>query len=102
MKPVRSVVPGIANSVGTPSYTTFASNRSPFASGFFGVTMSSCPSRVYVAGLSPTSISRTVIPTKSKSKLQRLWVARAWITALPSRTSVAGSYETFRSYFRTS
>ena len=58
---------------------------------------SSWPSRVYDA-LTPFTVSFEIWkPRRSRLKRDRFCVALAVTTALPSSTSVAGSYASFRS-----
>jgi hypothetical protein len=82
---------------GTPSYRTTVVNSLDFRSESSGVTVSSPASRLQSASSPSTAMDRTVRPSKSRLKLDRCWVATAWMVATPVRTSVAGSYVTSRS-----
>ena len=82
---------------GTPSYSTTVVNSESSFKESSGVTVSSSPSRVQSASSSSTVIELISRPWKSRLKLDRCWVATAWMVATAVRTSVSGSYRRSRS-----
>ncbi len=89
--------PSTLNSEGFPAYLTTTAARRSFASGWAGVTSSSCAPEVANLALAPlTRISLTFSP-KSRLKRDRSCLAVASRVAVPSSRSVFGSYFSRRS-----
>ncbi len=74
---------GSVTTVGVPLYPTTVVKDVPFRIPVLGVTTSSCPSREKVAVRPSTSRREIANPRKSRSNLDRSWVAVALIVAVP-------------------
>lgn len=69
----------------------------PLASGFLGVTTSSCSPEDEKAASAPLTRTSPTSSRKSRSKLDRSCVVLARIVAVPCNSSVFGWYRSLRS-----
>ena len=67
---------------------TVTMNSEPLLIAFFGVMISSWPSRFNDAGAPLTATEPTLSPEKSRSKRESDWVARARMFTVPSTGSL--------------